>query len=692
MKKVALCFGLVALLFAGNAMGATEEDKDLAIANGLAWLAATQTISGAEGYWSYPNDGTLAATASAALAFVEEGHYPGSGTAHEAVATRAITYVFNRAAADGRFGVETAVYERYAEDYSNDGPPYDEGNDEAIYFEPGASNRRVYTTGIVTPVVYALGESLGTDTVVGIGSVAISGKTYAQAMQDIVDWFSWAQVEPDRGDYRGGWRYDANNLTSDNSTAQWGSLPLLYAEDWELGVPQYVFNELELWVDYIQNANGCSGYDSPGNIVNVAKTGGLLLELAAIGAPDSDARVLAAVECINARWNNGPSGTWYGNLNHPYAMWAVFKGLQVYGYWYMLDCGPLSILVGEGIPNAPGGFDICFDADPSTSLAGDWYSHYCDYLVGIQNGDGSWSGYSNWTGPLATAWYINILRATRVPPPIIDVAVDIKPTSCPNPLNTNSQGVLPVAILGVYGSSVFPDFDVMDIDPSTVLLGGVAPIRYNYEDVATPFEGELCDCHELGADGYMDMTLKFKTQDIVAVLEAMNDDAFVPAMEYVNGGPDGQDLALVVGPREYVRLTLTGQTYAGRDIEGQDCVRVMWKTRGGPPEDPDAQDVPEEVPGRPISDVTLGVRYLGSFGSGASITFALPEPTHVTLGVYDAAGRKVSTLVDESMPAGIRSVSWNGKSDAGMRVARGVYFIKLNAMGVDRTTKMLIVE
>lgn len=30
--------------------------------------------------------------------------------------------------------------------------------------------------------------------------------------------------------------------------------------------------------------------------------------------------------------------------------------------------------------------------------------------------------------------------------------------------------------------------DVTEIDPSTVRLEGVAPLRFNFEDVATPFE------------------------------------------------------------------------------------------------------------------------------------------------------------------------------------------------------------
>jgi hypothetical protein len=118
---------------------------------------------------------------------------------------------------------------------------------------------------------------------------------------------------------------------------------------------------------------------------------------------------------------------------------------------------------------------------------------------------------------LVGALTINVEDPT--PPPFVSVDTDIKPGSCPNPLNPKSKSVLPVAVLGTQ------EFDVTTIDPQTILLGregieeGIAPIRYSYEDVATPFEGELCDCHDLNGDGYLDLTLKFKTQELVDILK-----------------------------------------------------------------------------------------------------------------------------------------------------------------------------
>jgi len=53
----------------------------------------------------------------------------------------------------------------------------------------------------------------------------------------------------------------------------------------------------------------------------------------------------------------------------------------------------------------------------------------------------------------------------------------------------------------------------------------------------------------------------------------------------------------------------------------------------------------------------------------------------VTLTIYNAAGQRVRTLVDEiQAPAAAGfSAIWNGTNDAGERVASGVYLYKLTA-------------
>lgn len=139
------------------------------------------------------------------------------------------------------------------------------------------------------------------------------------------------------------------------------------------------------------------------------------------------------------------------------------------------------------------------------------------------------------------------------------VEIDIKPTSCPNPINFKSKGVLPVAILGT------GDFDVTTIDPDTVRLEGVAPLRWKTEDVATPYVGEVtadcpgCECcHEEGLDGHADLTLKFSTQEIVA------------ALGYVANG-------------DCLILQLTGslkEEFDGTPFMGEDVVKIINQIKG----------------------------------------------------------------------------------------------------------------
>ena len=82
--------------------------------------------------------------------------------------------------------------------------------------------------------------------------------------------------------------------------------------------------------------------------------------------------------------------------------------------------------------------------------------------------------------------------------------------------------VLPIAILGT------GDLDVTEIDPGSVRLEGVSPLRWSIKDVATPYEPYLgkedaYDCHELAPDGYADLALKFDAQEIVAALGEVHD-------------------------------------------------------------------------------------------------------------------------------------------------------------------------
>jgi hypothetical protein len=64
-----------------------------------------------------------------------------------------------------------------------------------------------------------------------------------------------------------------------------------------------------------------------------------------------------------------------------------------------------------------------------------------------------------------------------------------------------------------------------------------------------------------------------------------------------------------------------------------------------------------------------------------TIPFSLARPGHATLRVYDAAGRRVATLLDADLPAGDHAARWDGRGADGVRRAPGVYVCELTAMG-----------
>jgi hypothetical protein len=152
---------------------------------------------------------------------------------------------------------------------------------------------------------------------------------------------------------------------------------------------------------------------------------------------------------------------------------------------------------------------------------------------------------------LCDADYNDILvKVTLFPPTTFDVPIDIKPGSCPNPINAGGGGTVSVAVVGT------TTFNVSNVDPTTVRLvgaGGMAtPVRWNREDAATPYQpaGTLGrnDCIAANGDGIADLVLKFNRDDILAALGPVHDG-------------------------DVIVVTVTGQQTDGTDFQGTD---VVW--------------------------------------------------------------------------------------------------------------------
>jgi hypothetical protein len=75
--------------------------------------------------------------------------------------------------------------------------------------------------------------------------------------------------------------------------------------------------------------------------------------------------------------------------------------------------------------------------------------------------------------------------------------------------------------------------------------------------------------------------------------------------------------------------------------------------------------------------------------ASTSIRFELPAPGPAGLTIHDVTGALVRTLAQGRRAAGAHTVVWDGRDDAGERVAAGVYFYRLRADGVDESRRMI---
>ena len=80
------------------------------------------------------------------------------------------------------------------------------------------------------------------------------------------------------------------------------------------------------------------------------------------------------------------------------------------------------------------------------------------------------------------------------------------------------------------------------------------------------------------------------------------------------------------------------------------------------------------------------------FNPTTQLGYQIAADVHVTLAVYDVAGRLVRTLVDKQQSAGGYTETWDGYDNKGRLVSSGVYFYRLTAGDFVQTRRMVMLK
>lgn len=404
-----LPFLFVLLVIPRAADATTEEMIELSIDNGIAWLAGAQLDNGS---W---NDHT-AISCMALIKLQDRAYELGFESPFDS------SYPYFQKVIDGWEYVFSAPFmlQRSPLPVQSAGDPDTNGNGYGVYFAYD-DYHHIYSTSLCLVAMV----SSGTPDRPNDGNVDFdtdgNADTFFELAQEATDWLAFAQQDLDPR--RGGWSYDAvdNGISkygdwADNSQSGYAVLGLAAAVNFGMTIPQFVYDELNLWIDYIQDdTTGASGYADPWDWQNVLKTGNLLFQMKFVGDdPATSLRYEAALSWIEGMWqdpSNDPGWGYSLALSDYQAMFTTMKGLE-FSNVDLIDTD------GDGVRD-----NDWFNQEPAAVPAQDFAS----VLVAQQMADGSWPADCNWSWGdpvLCTAWALLTLEKISPKSDPFEIAVD----------------------------------------------------------------------------------------------------------------------------------------------------------------------------------------------------------------------------------------------------------------------------
>jgi hypothetical protein len=138
-----------------------------------------------------------------------------------------------------------------------------------------------------------------------------------------------------------------------------------------------------------------------------------------------------------------------------------------------------------------------------------------------------------------------------------------------------------------------------------------------------------------------------------------------------------------VGLYSTIKWDSSSFTYTKSAVGDGGPVMNNWDNWG----DSFAPYLTETAPAELPSVCRLDQNYPNPFNPSTAISYQLQAVSHVSLRVYNTAGRLVTVLVDASQQAGAHEITFDAS-----KLSSGLYFVRMQAGDFSSVRKMMLVK
>ena len=195
-------------------------------------------------------------------------------------------------------------------------------------------------------------------------------------------------------------------------------------------------------------------------------------------------------------------------------------------------------------------------------------------------------------------------------------------------------------------------YNAADIDVSTVKISKVGETVVNI-----PAELKPTKTGDYDKDGIPDLKVRFNRSGVGDLLEPLELDE--------------------------VELTITGELTYGTPFDGSCTIRVIDKGKGL---------MKKAAVINTPDDYGLFQNYPNPFNPETEIRYQLPNPSEVSLNIYNLMGQEIKILINSYHSAGYYSVKWDGTNNQGMKVASGIYIYIMRAGSFVDVKKLIFIQ